>query len=158
MKRILIVAIALISIQSFAQQERKERPGKADKMARMDNFTAEEIATLKTKKMVLALDLNQAQQDKIYKLNLENAKSHKAKMTELKAKKESGDVEKPSKEERYKMANERLDRQIAHKAEMKNILTDEQYDTWVANQDKMSKKAKRMKAGKRKGNNKGKRS
>ena len=85
----------------------------------MANLTPEEVATLKTKKMVLHLDLNDAQQDDIYKINLEQAKMRKAHMAERKARKESGAAGKPSKEERLAMANKRLDHQIEVKAKMK---------------------------------------
>ncbi|MFV0565495.1 MAG: hypothetical protein ACK5NB_06665 [Flavobacteriaceae bacterium] len=160
MKRIFIAAIALISLQGFAQEEKKERPNRGEMMERMNDYTPEEMATLRTKKMTLDLDLNQSQQDDVYKLNLENAKTHKAMMEQFKAKRENADAEKPTKEERLKMANAQLDRQIELKAKMKSILNEDQYAKWEANRDQMGRRAKGMKPsdGKRNGNKKGKKS
>lgn len=118
MKKLLIIALALITIQVSAQ-ERGERKGKhAD-------FTPEETAQLQTKKMTLALDLSEAQQREIGAINLENAKVRKGKMEARK----NSDT-KPSKEERFKMKNEMLDAQIANKQKMKSILNAEQYAKW----------------------------
>lgn len=96
----------------------------------MKDLTPEQVATLRTKKMTLALDLTEAQQKQIKVIQLENAEMHKAKMEERKASKEDGEAKKPTSEERYAMANARLDHQIAQKAEMKKILSEEQYTQW----------------------------
>jgi hypothetical protein len=47
--------------------------------------------------------------------------------------KRNGD--KPSKEERLKLINERLDRQISNKKEMKRILSKEQFEKFERNQN-----------------------
>jgi len=135
MKKLIIIALAFIGLQATAQ--RKEGgPRNHDRGEKMMNLTAEEMATLQTKKMTLALDLDQGQQDKIYKINLENATERKAMMEERKANKEAGTAQKPTKEERFKKMNEMLDRKIEEKAEMKKILNDEQYDKWVKSLEK----------------------
>ncbi len=154
MKRLLIIAIALISIQGIAQ-ERKEAPNREQRTHRMSDLTPEEAATLQTKKMVLHLDLNESQQKQIYKLNLENAIARNDMMAAMKTKKESGSMEKPSKEERLKMMNAKLDHQIATKTKMKTILTKEQFEKWEKAQEKMHQRAVGMKKqeGKRKGDN-----
>ncbi|MFD0989047.1 hypothetical protein ACFQ1R_02980 [Mariniflexile jejuense] len=154
MKRLLIIAIALISIQGIAQ-ERKEGPNREQRTHRMSDLTPEEAATLQTKKMVLHLDLNESQQKQIYKLNLENAITRNDMMAAMKAKKESGSMEKPSKEERLKMMNAKLDHQIATKTKMKTILSKEQFEKWEKAQEKMHQRAVGMKKqeGKRKGDN-----
>ena len=121
MKKLLIIALALVTIQVSAQ-ERGERKGK------FADFTPEEMAQLQTKKMTLALDLSEAQQREVSAINLENAKARKAKMKTRKARKDAD--KKPSKEEMLKMKNERLDAQIATKQKMKTILNAEQYAKW----------------------------
>jgi len=152
MKKLIFIAIAFISIQGFAQQERKERPNRGEMAQRMNDFTPEEIANLRTKKMTLQLDLNDAQQKEIYKLNLDNASKRKAMMEAMKAKKESGAMEKPTKEEHLKMMNTRLDHQIAMKAKMKSILNKEQFEKWEKAQSKMAEMRKEgMKGKKRQG-------
>lgn len=63
-------------------------------------------------------------------------------MEEFKAKMEKAEGEKPSKEERLKMANERLDHQIEQKKKMKAILNAEQYERF----EKMREKREGMRA------------
>ena len=145
MKRLIIIALALISIQGFAQQERKERPNRENKSQRMSDLTPEEAANLQTKKMVLHLDLNDKQQKEIYAMNLENATKRKEMMAAFKAKKEDGKNERPSKEQRLAMENAKLDHQIATKAKMKTILDKEQYEKWNQAQGKMKERAVGMK-------------
>ncbi|MRI02560.1 hypothetical protein GH721_18605 [Kriegella sp. EG-1] len=125
MKKAIIVMMLLVGVTTIAQ-ERKERPNRGN----MKDLTAEQIATLQTKKMTLALDLSSKQQTQIQAINLEQATIRKAKMTERKEARENGERKKPTSEERYAMQNERLDAQIALKSEMKSILSDEQYNKW----------------------------
>ncbi|WP_299529695.1 Spy/CpxP family protein refolding chaperone [Ulvibacterium sp.] len=125
MKKIVVLVTLLTGVTVMAQEGRKNHH-----RAAMKDLTPEQIATLHTKKMTLALDLTEVQQKQIQVLSLENAKLRKAKMEERKAKRESGESKKPTSEERYTMQLERLDHQIAHKAEMKAILSPEQYEKW----------------------------
>jgi hypothetical protein len=151
MKKLVLIAIALIGLQAVAQEQKKERPERANKMM---NLSAEEIATLQTKRMTLHLDLNASQQAEIQKLNLENATQRKAMMEARKAKMESGEMKKPTNEERLQMENAKLDHQIAMKAKMKEILNDEQYAKWEKAQMRMAMKGKEKKEGMKKRMNK----
>lgn len=145
MKKLAIIALALFALQATAQESKRGNQNK-ERGAKMMNLSAEETATLQTKKMTLHLDLNTSQQAKIQKLNLENATKRKAMMEARKAKKESGNTEKPSKDERLAMINARLDHQIVVKAKMKDILNTEQYAKWEkALARKMYKSKKRKK-------------
>ena len=130
MKKIVLIVIALVSLQAIAQDNRGEfRKGdKKDRMHKQMDFTAEEIATLKTKRMVLNLDLTETQQREIHKIHLTNAKERKAKMEANKKMRQNNKGEKRSKENRFNMTNERLDKQIAHKKQMKKILSKEQFE------------------------------
>ena len=145
MKKLIVIAIALVSMQGIAQGERKERPNNQERSQRMNDLTPEEAATLQTKKMTLHLDLNEKQQKDLYKINLENATKHKEMRETFKAKKESEPMEKPSKEERLKMMNAKLDHQIAMKARMKTILNAEQYAKWEKVLEKMANREKSIK-------------
>ncbi len=138
MKKFILIAITFISIQSFAQGQRKDFPNREENRQKMMNLSAEEIATLQTKKMTLHLDLNKSQQDAIYKINLENATLRKTQMEKRKARREAGTAQKPSKDERLKFMNSRLDHQIAVKAKMKKILDTEQYAKWEKAQARMA--------------------
>ncbi|MDO5979742.1 hypothetical protein [Flavivirga spongiicola] len=139
MKKLIVIAIALISIQAIAQTERRDRSERAQKM---NNLSAEEMATLKTKKMTLFLDLNESQQKEVQKINLENATLRKTMMAQRKARRTNGTAQRPTKEERLKMENARLDHKIAMKAKMKNILNKEQYVKWEKAQLRMAAKRK----------------
>ena len=147
MKKIVIIALALVSLQAMAQNGKKEKQNKGERAEKIMNLPAEEIAANKTKKMTLFLDLNESQQAKVQKINLENATKRKAMMAERKARKESGEAKKPTPEERLKRENARLDYKIAMKAKMKNILNDEQYAKW---EKSLMRKAKKGKEGMKK--------
>ncbi len=136
MKKILLIAIALISIKGIAQQNmgRLDRKQIAQKMI---SLTPEESAGLQTKRMTLQLDLNDFQQKEIYKLNLHNANKRQDMMASNKAKRDNGHMERPSKEELLKMVNDRLDMQIATKIKMAFILNTEQRAKWEKVQEEM---------------------
>ena len=94
MKRLAVVLVLLATIGVAAQKNEGPRMPKGPKM----DMTAEEMATLQTKHMTLVLDLTKAQQDKVMKLNLEEAQLRKEKWDEMKALKESGEWKKPTSE------------------------------------------------------------
>lgn len=126
MKR-LVVVLVLMTITSVSAQ-RKHNPG-MEKGFRSD-LSIEQLATLQTKKLTLALDLSQRQQEQVMKISLEQAEMRKAKKEERKARKSSGEQKKPTADERFAMENARLDSQIAHHQKMKDVLNEEQYQTW----------------------------
>ena len=87
-------------------------------MAHLKDLSPEQMATLRTKKMTLSLDLSKAQQDKVYALHLDEAKTRK----EQRAKRNHNKgTEKPnlSSDEKFNKMNERLDKKIAAKNKMK---------------------------------------
>ena len=140
MKKLILLAVLAITVQVFGQDAPKaerQREGRAQKMMQL---SAEEIATLQTKKMTLLLDLNATQQGQIQNVNLENAKQRKAMMEERKAKRERGEKRTP--EDRYAMENMRLDHQIAMKQKMKSILNAEQYEKWGKARTRMAMQQK----------------
>lgn len=124
MKNVALVVMLLVGMTAMAQK------GKDNRRGAMKDLTPEQVATLQTKQMTLALDLSQAQQSKIQAMNLENAKLRKTKMEERKAARKEGDAKRPTSEERYAMKNEMLDHQIAQKAAMKKILSEDQFEKW----------------------------
>ena len=156
MKKILIIALALLALQVTAQEQQRERSNKQGKSLKMMDLSAEDAAALQTKKMTLHLDLNKSQQAEIKKINLENATKRKAMMAERKARKKSGEIQKPTQEQRLEMLNTKLDRKIAMKAKMKNILDKEQYAKWEKAQMQNTKNGKNKKKGLKKGMHKNK--
>lgn len=117
----ITVLILLISFSINAQQkQQKHRKG--------SDLTTEQMATLKVKQMTLDLDLNTSQQKEVFELIKKSAEERKNAMAERKENKQSG-VELTS-DQKFAIQNSRLDKMIAHKAAMKNILSKEQYEKW----------------------------
>ncbi|WP_298898042.1 DUF4890 domain-containing protein [uncultured Psychroserpens sp.] len=145
MKKLILIALAFVSLQAVAQDKQKkelkrERGARAEMMKDM---SPEEIATITTKKMTLALDLTEKQQAQVKEVMLTQAETMKAKRNEREEMKKEKGEKKISKEDRVKMMNQRLDDQIAMKKKMKSILTSEQYEKWESLQGKHQKRARK---------------
>lgn len=124
MKKLVMAILIMAGITATAQDHQRK-----GKRGDMKDLTPEQVATIQTKKMTLALDLNKSQQGKIKAILTEDATARKTKMEERKAQKYEGKKVLTA-EEKYAMQNERLDHQIARKEQMKSILDDEQYEKW----------------------------
>ena len=146
MKKILMAILVMATISATAQDQNKGKRGD------MKDLSPDQVASLQTKKMTLALDLNESQQAKVKTILTKDATARKAKMEERKASKDEGKKVMTS-EEKYAKQNERLDHQIARKEEMKSILTADQFEKW----EKMNHRKKMRGHGKDKGDKKGKR-
>ena len=144
MKKALFILMILLTV-SITAQERERGKHKGEKMELFKDFSAEEIAQLKTKKLRLTLDLNSEQQKKINAFILKNEQVRKQRIEERKQKESVNKGDKPSKEERLKHMNMRLDEKIAAKAEMKNILNDEQFSKWEQINERRDMKKRRHK-------------
>ncbi|SHI96491.1 protein of unknown function [Arenibacter nanhaiticus] len=140
MKNAIIVFAMLIGFTAMAQKEGLQKNARETRQ----QMTPEQIATLQTKKMTLALDLSPAQEKQLMTLNLKAAKERSKKMQERKASKAKGEEAKLSAEQGYDLRTEMLDRKIAHQRNLKTILSPEQFSTW----QKMARKghSKRRKA------------
>lgn len=127
---LFLIVIAIFTLQT-ATAQRPEWVKKGDeKQKNIDfaqDFTAEQMATLQTKKMTLLLDLSENQIEKVIEINLKAAKHRKSKMAEMQNKKKQG---KPSSEARYKMMISRLDNRIKYKNELAKVLSKEQLEKW----------------------------
>lgn len=126
MRKLAFAILLMIGMGAMAQ---KTGPEKGDRNYR-DKMSPEQMATLQTKRMTLALDLTDAQQRQVQGLNVENAIRREEKMKEIKIKKEKGELRKLSQEERYNLQLAMLDHQIAQKNKMKKILDKDQYAKW----------------------------
>lgn len=140
----LTALVILFSLTINAQQRQVRTNHKAD-------FTPGQMATLQAKKMTLNLDLNENQQKAIYDLNLKNAEERDKKRTIFREKKQSGDL---TADEKFTFENDRIERQIAHKNDMKKILNENQYKKWEKTSGNKMKKGTR-KMGKERGIKKG---
>ena len=137
MKPFILVAFIFIGTMSFAQPSKRGRE-MSPPMHKMANMSAENIATLMSKKMTLQLDLSETQQTKVYELILETTVKKRAQ----RANRPEG---KPSKEQHFEMQNKMLEDKIAFKKSMKSILNDAQYTLWKQQNQKKKKKNKKPK-------------
>jgi hypothetical protein len=144
MKKLVIVALALFTLNGIAQQDGKNRKDRKEMRSELRDMSPENIADLKSKKLTLHLDLSESQQKQVHNILLDEAKDMQKIRSERQA--DNNEKERPSKEERVEMQNNRLDKAIAIKRKMKTILTPEQY----AKFEKM-KPLKRQKRSKRGG-------
>lgn len=134
MKNLILVFLLGTTILAYGQKEVKPRKP-------MNDFTPEQQAVLKTKKMTLHLDLNQNQQNQLLALNEKWAKEKEAKRAELK----SLNKEELTSDQKFNHMNDMLDTQIAHQKEIKKILNEEQYEEWKKSRSKTSHKLKERK-------------
>ncbi|MGI9530043.1 hypothetical protein [Lutimonas sp.] len=131
MKNLMIALFLTASALAFGQNEKK-------KMKMDHEFTTEQMAILKTKKMALALDLSSNQQDQMLTL-------HKNWIEEKMARKEahkSLDKADMSSDQKFEMMNQSLDRKMAQQEQIKKILDKDQYEMWKKHSVKMHHKSK----------------
>ena len=141
-KKILVLMGLMCFIVAQAQQGNDDtnegRKGHHNKMA---NLTPDQAAELSTKKLTLALDLSEAQQQQVKVLELERAKKNQEMRKLKESKKEL------TEKERFQYKSDRMDAQIALKAKMKDILTPDQYKKWEKLSQKRRGKPHRAKNG-----------
>ena len=143
MKKILLLSTLFISSFVVAQKNvnAKKNHSKKNQMQTVKEFTPEQMATLKTKKMTLALDLTEVQQKKMYDYNLESTHAINAYKEESKKQKEA--KVKLTADQKYEKMNATLDKKIEMKSKLKSILNEEQYQKWERSQkERMHKKKK----------------
>ncbi len=128
MKKIAIIALLIGSFTVNAQD-------KEIKSKRVSKFTIEQRAEIHTKRLVLALDLDENQKQKIYDISLRKVKEADALRNNKEKRSELTD------KERFDKKNQMLDKQIAYKKEMKEILNKEQYEKFERNM--LEKRSKR---------------
>lgn len=126
MKKLLIITLALVTLNGFAQQKDHKRMNKQNHSELRKEMSPNDIAGLKTKQLTLKLDLTEAQQKEVHQVILEQSQTNE-KLRSQRQLKSKDQKEKPSKEEMLKMKNDRLDQQIKMKRDMKAILSAEQY-------------------------------
>lgn len=129
---VFTVIVFLFSLTISAQ-------GKKGNNRKGQDLTSEQMATLQSKRMTLMLDLDANQQKSVEKLFLKSAKERELSREEFRQKKQSGEM---NSNDRFNAEKNRLEKQLAHKAEMKKILNKDQYDKWEKTMMKRSKSKK----------------
>lgn len=139
MKKILMILLLAFSVSIFAQN------GKNYKSLAKD-FTPEQQAILKTKKMALELDLNDTQQSQMLALNKKWAIERDKNREAFKGQ----NAEEMTATDKFNRMNKMLDMKLASQKQIKKILNDDQYETW-----KRSAKNKGYRSGERQGRQQG---
>jgi hypothetical protein len=130
MKKLVGLLVIMFVLTSTINAQGNGNRGNQMK-GKQSNFTPEQIATLQVKKMNLQLDLNQSQQDAIFKLQKNQAMVRQAMQKSIQEKRLNGTV--LTNEEKFQLKSSRLDRMEQHKLAMQKILTPEQFTKWETN-------------------------
>jgi len=112
MKKLITAIFLLLSISLFSQE----------KDARRAEISEDEMATLRAKRLAMQLDLNEEQQERLKLFFAKRMKFNKELM-----------------QERQEMREERMEMNEKQKAELREILTEEQYLKWEQLQEKRRK-------------------
>ncbi|WP_439130586.1 hypothetical protein [Polaribacter sp.] len=136
MKKIasILVLVFTFTLTTQAQEKRRERGPK---------LSVEQHTDLAVKKMTLALDLSEKQQNEIAPLLKAQASAKKAGMEKRIEMRKNNT--KPTADEIYAMKSKQLDNQIAFKNKMKNILNKEQFEKFEKMAKRRMAKGKQMK-------------
>lgn len=120
MKKIASILILVFAFTLTVQAQKKDR------RERGDDFTTSQKATLAVKKMALALDLSDRQQKQLQPVLMNQMADRMATRTKMNTMRQSG--KRPSNNEKFEMASAHLDKKIAFKNSMKQILNHEQFE------------------------------
>jgi len=143
MMKKVITLFVLVFAFTFSTQGQNKKAKRASKL------TIEQQTTLAVKKMTLALDLSEKQQNDIKPILMAKITERKMAIKKRKAAKKA--KERPSANEIYEMKMKQLDGLILIKSKMKNILDEKQYERFEEMQKrrmKMALKKKMMRKGK----------
>jgi len=146
-KFIGLTAITLLLSLSVSAQRNNEENKRGVRQG--SELTSEQKVALQSKKMALKLDLNENQQKQIHKLMLKSAEERNKFREENRQNRKNGI--KPTSEQKFNRENIRLEKQMAHKNEMKKILNEDQYEKWQKTMMIRNKNGDRSKMEVRKG-------
>jgi|GEM_PF-2360683 len=132
MKKIFLTLFVFgITAASFAQEAKND-----------DQMTLEQRNELRLKRLTVDLDLNENQQKEMSKIIAEESQKRETQRADFKANKEAG--KKITAQERFEMKSKMLDQQKEHKAKMRKLLNEKQFEKWEANQKENRHKMQEM--------------
>ncbi len=153
------IASILVLVFAFTLTTQAQKQGRKKGRQEGPKLTIEQHTNLAVKKLTLALDLSNKQQNQVRPLISAQASIRKATM--LKREENKDTDKRPTSDEIYEMKIKKLDNQIAFKSKMKDILSKEQFEKFsemrkrkgkgmkMMQKGKMMKKEKMMKKGKK---------
>ena len=139
MKNFALILMMVIAVTFTANTQEKTAQKKRQNRRQ---FTVEQNTELAVKRMTLALDLNEKQQNQIKPLLMTQAAQRKTAIEKMKKAREN--KQKPSEEELFTMRSQQLGNQIAMKKSMKEILTKEQFEEFEKMVKMRKTKGKKM--------------
>lgn len=122
MKTVCILILALITTVGFSQENEQRKEMRQKMMQELQDLSPQQKAELTAKRLTLQLDLTEAQQKEVQKLQLEMISERENNKELRKAKAEETGF--------YDKATARLDKRQEYQDKMKSILTESQYQTW----------------------------
>lgn len=140
MKKIITIIVLVLGITLTTQAQKKNKDHR-------DDLTVAQKTELQVKKMTLKLDLTDGQIKQVTPIIRKQVEERTAMHKKRKASKE--DDKKPTADERYEKTNKALDKKIAFKKKMKQILNEEQYKKFEKTFNRKGKKGKKGNKGKK---------
>ena len=122
MKKWMLACLMMAGLSVAAQR----MPGQGHGRQHRQEFSAEQMATLQSKQMTLALDLSSAQEKQLQQLLASRIGERRA--TREARMKDSTALANP--QGRYEHMNAHLDSEIAFRRALKKILGEQQYEQW----------------------------
>ena len=144
MKKVFLAALLVVSLTTFAQEERKA----GSKRAEMEKMSPEQRGELRLKRVSAILNLTEKQQKEIAPILAEQQQKREQAAASFKATKEKGT--KPTAEERAARAKQRDDDQKAMTDKLQKILTPEQMKKWEDMKERNKERMMEKKAAMRK--------
>lgn len=136
MKKVFFALFVLAAFTLQAQNRKNADRRGNNARQEMADLNPQQRAELKTQRMTLHLDLTEAQQKKVQKLN-ENMEAKREKVRLTREERQA-----LTKEERYAHKKAMMDEQIEFKRALKEILTEEQYSKFDNNRERRDGKRK----------------
>ena len=138
MKKAMFIFLLAFGATLYAQPPGHKKEGPRKEMRqKMEEFTPQQRAELKTKRMALNLDLSPTQQSEILQLNLNLETQREKSKAE---KKEKGEL---SVNEMFERTSKMLDAKIATKKKLKSILTEAQFEKFEKSHARRNREIKR---------------
>lgn len=133
MKKILLAAILMLSLGSFAQEKSKKGP----------EMSPEKKVELQVARLKIELDLNEKQTAELRNLIQEHQQKRAKQRAEMGSKKDS--LQKPSPDQREQMKKNKAEDKKMFEEQLKKILSPAQVETWQKNKEARENKRKALK-------------
>ncbi|MBF6640484.1 hypothetical protein IVB69_03240 [Flavobacterium sp. J49] len=126
MKKVFLALLLFVSITTLAQEKKERKPER-------EKLTKEEKVDIQVKRMTKDLDLNEKQAKEVRAIVTKEVEKREAKKAEMDKKKEQVRAERLA---------EAKEHQAALTADMKKILTPDQFAKWEKNREEKKAKVK----------------